>query len=424
METTCPTAHLREQPVFETGEHVELFFHTLSHLILHDCIENLFSFDYFSLITALKRKQDINSMDLIESFSRLYKCYQREKSLINIQFLPFCTDSTEGLFQIMDSSNSAAVLSLRELKIDISDGVRRFLDELKRIMLDEYSSFFKENRKVIRDLFVKDAQHRLSSFFAGRGCQIYGAVHRLLKKPIHVHMCPALTEHGRMMTRKGRIAIAVGDLKTPETVMSRFFKIVHEASHGILDRLVTNACSRTSAGVISQVSKIQFRNYDCRGNSTTQGYDVLYRGQGFPPGPGRARHAIMYAWIDGMQRQHEVLHPDFQEILVQSGILICSVADDGNSFSPHPDKQAKIKQMIQREGFSPGKHYMSRTQFSYKPPHQLLVLPEGRGFLRRAAVFAFPVIVTIQAVEIALLCKLYSHALKFNRQLAFPLSGR
>jgi hypothetical protein len=249
------TVHPKEQLIFKMKEHVDLYFHTLSHFIIHDCKENIFSFDYFSLISSLKKKLDLNPMNLVMSLDGLYECYQKEKSLLNIQFLPFCTDSTDGLFRIMDTSNNTGMDTLgRDLRIEVSGSdVRRFFKNFRQIILEEYYSFFKDSReKIQRSMIDKDALWELSELCTGRGADILSVLHSILNKRIYVYLCPSLTKHARMIERNSDIFIAIGDLSTRGAVVPRFLNIIHEASHRIVDGLAVKTYLRRLSRVFSE----------------------------------------------------------------------------------------------------------------------------------------------------------------------------
>jgi hypothetical protein len=255
MDFAFPIIHSNEKLIFETKEHVDLYFHTLSHFIIHDCKENIFSLDYFSLVSSLKKKLNLDPMELVKSLNRLYEYYQKEKSLLNIQFLPFCTDSTDGLFQILDPSNSVAMDTLsREFRIDTSSNdVRRFLEIFKKRLHHEYHSFFKDNREEIQRYTIdKDALYKLSDLCMVKGAEILSVLYRTLKKVIYVYLCPSLTEHARMMERNGYILIAAGDLRTEEAVVPRFLNIIHEASHRIVDGPVVKKYFRILPAALSE----------------------------------------------------------------------------------------------------------------------------------------------------------------------------
>lgn len=259
MDLAYPIMHPKEQLIFEMKEHVDLYFHTLSHFIIHNCKENIFSYDYFSLISSLKKKLTLDPMDLVRSLNDLYECYQKEKSLLHVQFLPFCTDSTNDLFRIMDSTNSAVVDTLhKDLRIDTSSNdVRRFLGKFRQTILDEYNSFFKDNWKEIqRCMIEKDAVCKLSDLCMGRGADIFSALHSMLNKRIYVYLCPSLTEHARMMERNSDIFIAIGDLRTGEAVVPRFLNIIHEASHRIVDGLAVKTYLHWLSGVFSEETEM------------------------------------------------------------------------------------------------------------------------------------------------------------------------
>ena len=146
-DTGCRIERPSQRVVLELKEHIDLYFHTLAHFVIHECKENIFSTDYFALVSAIKHKLNQDSMDLVRLLDGLYDFYRREESLSGIQFIPFCTDSTEGLFQIVDPSNGAAMFRLRsDCRIDTSSGdVRFFLRSLRKLLLAEYRTFYKRN---------------------------------------------------------------------------------------------------------------------------------------------------------------------------------------------------------------------------------------------------------------------------------------
>ena len=65
MDLACTTMHPKGLLIFKMKEHVDLHFHALSHFIIHNCKENIFSPEYFALISSLKKKLDLNPMEEI-----------------------------------------------------------------------------------------------------------------------------------------------------------------------------------------------------------------------------------------------------------------------------------------------------------------------------------------------------------------------